>query len=122
RANLVLKAAEFGLDVPDDDLTKILAVVKERETRGYTFEVADASLELLMRRHDGWRQPFFEVESFRATIEKREDDGTLAEATVKVRAQDDRRIATAEGAGPVGALDNALRSALQPDRKSTRLN
>jgi 2-isopropylmalate synthase len=114
RANLVAKANEFGMDVPESELRDLLGVVKDRETRGYTFEVADASLELLMRRNDGWRQPYFEVESFRATIDKREDDGTLAEATVKVRADGQRRIATAEGAGPVGALDNALRLALEP--------
>ena len=114
RSNLVLKAREFDVAVTDEELPKLLVVVKDLETRGYTFEVADASLELLMRRHDGWRQPYFEVESFRATIEKREEDGTLAEATVKVRAEGQRRIATAEGAGPVGALDNALRLALEP--------
>jgi 2-isopropylmalate synthase len=114
RANLVAKAREFDVTVEEAELPKLLAVVKEMETRGYTFEVADASLELLMRRRDGWRQPFFEVESFRASIEKREDDGSLAEATVKVRANGQRRIATAEGAGPVGALDNALRLALEP--------
>jgi len=114
RANLVLKAREFDVTIAEQELPKLLSVVKELETRGYTFEVADASLELLMRRHDGWRQPYFEVESFRASIEKREDDGTLAEATVKVRAEGQRRIATAEGAGPVGALDNALRLALEP--------
>jgi len=74
--------------------------------------VADASLELLMRRCDGWRQPFFEVESFRASVDQRAEHGTLAEATVKVLAGGERLIATAEGAGPVGALDNALRAAL----------
>ena len=114
RANLILKAEEFGVAFPADELPKLLAVVKEMETRGYTFEVADASLELLMRRQDGWRQPYFEVESFRASIEKRQDDGTVAEATVKVRASGERRIVAAEGAGPVGALDNALRLALEP--------
>jgi 2-isopropylmalate synthase len=113
RANLVAKAQEFEVAIDDDELPKLLAEVKDRETRGYTFEVADASLELLMRRHDGWRQPFFDVESFRSTIDKREDDGTVAEATVKVRANGERRIAAAEGQGPVSALDNALRKALE---------
>jgi 2-isopropylmalate synthase len=114
RANLVLKAREFGVDVANEALPGLLDTLKQKETRGYTFEVADASLELLMRRSDGWRQPFFDVESFRATIDKRESDGTLAEATVKVRTPSGRRIATAEGHGPVGALDNALRLALEP--------
>ncbi|MFN2543613.1 MAG: citramalate synthase [Actinomycetota bacterium] len=114
RANVVAKAKEFGVDVADDELARVLGVLKDKETRGYTFEVADASLELLLRRNDGWRQPFFEVESFRATIDKREDDGTQAEATVKVRAEGQRRMAAAEGHGPVSALDNALRLALEP--------
>jgi 2-isopropylmalate synthase len=116
RSNLAMKAREFDVDLTDDELPKLLAVVKEKETAGYTFEMADASLELLMRRSDGWQQPFFDVESFRATIDKRENDPEtpLAEATVKVRTPSGRRIATAEGHGPVGALDNALRHALEP--------
>jgi len=114
RANLVLKAREFGVDVGDEELPGLLDTIKEKETRGYTFEVADASLELLMRRTTAWRQPFFDVECFRSTIDKRESDGTLAEATVKVRTPSGRRIAAAEGHGPVGALDNALRLALEP--------
>ena len=114
RANLMKKLEDFGVAVADDVVGDVLRRVKDQEASGYTFEVADASLELLIRRHDGWRQPFFEVESFRAQVDKKEADGTLAEATVKVRAGERRLIATAEGAGPVGALDNALRSALQP--------
>ena len=116
RSNIAMKAREFGVELADDEVPKLLATVKEKETLGYTFEVADASLELLMRRSDGWQQPFFEVESFRASIEKRESDSEtpLAEATVKVRTPGGRRIATAEGHGPVGALDTALRNALEP--------
>ena len=114
RANLVQKLEDFGVHLPENAVAEVLRRVKEQEAAGYTFEVADASLELLIRRHDGWRQPFFEIESFRAQVDKREADGALAEATVKVRAGERRLIATAEGAGPVGALDNALRSALQP--------
>jgi 2-isopropylmalate synthase len=115
RATLTMKAKEFDLELHDAAVPGLLEELKDREARGYTFEVADASLELLMRRHDGWVQPFFEVESYRTSVEKREDaDGTLAEATVKVRASGERHISTAEGHGPVGALDNALRKALAP--------
>ncbi|HXF56560.1 MAG TPA: citramalate synthase [Actinomycetota bacterium] len=112
RSTLELKAREFGLPLTPEELARLVPVVKEKEARGYTFEVADASLELLMRRANGWRQPFFEVESFRVTVDKRAGDGALAEATVKVRVDGARHIATAEGHGPVGALDNALREAL----------
>ncbi|MBI4261008.1 MAG: citramalate synthase [Actinobacteria bacterium] len=111
RSTLVLKARELGIDIRGVDLVGLLRTLKEKETGGYTFEVADASLELLIRRHDGWRQPFFEVESFRVSVDRRADQ-SVAEATVKVRAGGERHITTAEGAGPVGALDNALRQAL----------
>jgi 2-isopropylmalate synthase len=114
RSTLAMKAGELGLRLTPQELGALVPVIKERESAGYTFEVADASLELLMRRHDGWRQSFFEVESFRVSVDKREGDGPLAEATVKVRAGGERLIAAAEGHGPVGALDNALRTALTP--------
>jgi 2-isopropylmalate synthase len=112
-ATLRMKAAEFGVELSDDAIPGLLSELKDREARGYTFEVADASMELLMRRHDGWQQEFFEIESFRAHVERRPgDDETLAEATVKVWTNGKRHIESAEGHGPVGALDNALRKAL----------
>jgi 2-isopropylmalate synthase len=92
----------------------VLDDLKDREARGYTFEAADASLELMMRRAAGWEQPFFTVESFRVHVEQRTEDleDVLAEATVKVVTNGTRHIESAEGQGPVGALDNALRKAL----------
>ena len=111
-ASLKMKAGQFGLELSDDAIPKLLAELKDREARGYTFEVADASLELLMRRHDGWKQPFFDVESYRVHVERRQEEEALAEATVKVRAGGGRHVESAEGHGPVGALDNALRKAL----------
>jgi len=111
-ASLKMKAGQFGLELSDDAIPKLLAELKDREARGYTFEVADASLELLMRRHDGWKQPFFDVESYRVHVERRQEEEALAEATVKVRAGGGRHVESAEGNGPVGALDNALRKAL----------
>jgi 2-isopropylmalate synthase len=115
-ATLRMKAAEFGLDVREGAVPRLLDELKDREARGYTFEVADASLELLMRRADGWTQPFFEVESYRVHVEERVgDESPLAEATVKVVTKGTRHIESAEGQGPVGALDNALRKALTND-------
>jgi 2-isopropylmalate synthase len=114
KSTLEMKAAELGLSLTDAELGHLVPLVKEQEAAGYTFEVADASLELLIRRNDGWRQPFFEVESFRVSVDQREGETSLAEATVKVRAEGARLISTAEGHGPVGALDNALRTALAP--------
>jgi 2-isopropylmalate synthase len=116
-ATLRMKAAEFGLNLDDPSIPKLLDELKDREAHGYTFEVADASLELLMRRAEGWSQPFFRVESYRVHVEERVGDGEppLAEATVKVRTNGTRHIESAEGQGPVGALDNALRKALSND-------
>ena len=113
-ATLHMKSDEFGIDVADATIPAILTELKERESRGYTFEVADASLELLMRHASGWRQPFFQIESFRVHVEQRMDDQeeALAEATVKVVTNGTRHVESAEGHGPVGALDNALRKAL----------
>jgi 2-isopropylmalate synthase len=113
-ATLRMKAVEFGIDLPEEGVARLVADLKAREARGYTFEVADASLELLMRRAGGWEQPFFRIESYRVHVEERVDDGEppLAEATVKVRTNGTRHIESAEGHGPVGALDDALRKAL----------
>jgi 2-isopropylmalate synthase len=112
RSTLQMKASELGVELHDATVPALLADLKEREARGYAFDVADASLELLIRRNDGWRQPFFDVESYRVHVEQRDGEEPLAEATVKVRANGARHIESAEGHGPVGALDNALRKAL----------
>ena len=112
RANLLRKAAELGVPLEPSEAGAALESIKEREAAGYAFEAADASLELHLRRLAGWTQPYFEFESFRVTVEDRRGGVEPAEATVKVLAGGRRHIATAEGAGPVGALDNALRAAL----------
>ena len=113
-ATLRMKAEELDVELSDASIPTLLADLKAREARGYTFEAADASLELLMRRAAGWRQPFFEIESFRVHVEQRvgDEEEALAEATVKVVTNGTRHIESAEGHGPVGALDNALRKAL----------
>jgi len=114
RSTIVLKGKELGIDLEaDKDLaTQILASVKDLEHVGYHFEAADASLELLMRRLAGMEREFFRLESFRVTIEKREGGEIASEATVKLWARGERHIATAEGNGPVNALDRAMRLAL----------
>ncbi len=119
-ATIRMKAAELGLELGDDAIPAVVAQIKERESRGYAFDVAEASLEILMRRAGGWSQPFFEVESYRVHVEERvgDDEPPLAEATVKVRTQGTRHIESAEGQGPVGALDTALRKALANDYPS----
>src|SRR6185437_1667196 len=88
--------------------------VKELEAHGWSFEAADASFELLVRAEmaGGVVARPFSLESYRVQVEHREDGAVVSEATVKVRVRGERIIATAEGNGPVNALDEALRVAL----------
>ena len=114
RASIELKGRELGFDLAarPDVLTRVTDRVKELEARGYTFEAADASFELLLRAEvDGGRPSFFDVESWRVFTESR-GGRTESEATVKVHAGGQRVVATAEGNGPVNALDCALREAI----------
>jgi 2-isopropylmalate synthase len=116
KSTLALKAQEIGLEVDGDALTKVTEQLKTLEHQGFHFEAADGSLELLMRRAGGWEQTFFVLESFRVTVEHRNDrpePEVVTEATVKVRIGGERRVETAEGNGPVNALDAALRKAVK---------
>jgi 2-isopropylmalate synthase len=119
KSTLTLKAKELGISLDGPQLNDLIDTLKRMEHDGYHFEVADASLELLMRRATGWEPRWFEVESFRVITD--DDDpvsaslsgtGVTTEATIKVHLDGERVIATAEGNGPVNALDTALRSAL----------
>jgi 2-isopropylmalate synthase len=115
RASVELTAGELGLDLAGhpDAVTSVVATVKDREARGWSFEAADASLELLMRDALGaGRAAPFVLESYRVITEHRADGGVVAEATVKLLVDGERLIATEEGNGPVNALDAALRAAL----------
>ncbi|NTU90151.1 MAG: citramalate synthase, partial [Actinobacteria bacterium] len=114
RASLVSKAAELGVDLSDDPAltAHILEDVKERENEGYSYEVADGSLALLLHAHLADRVDHFKLESFRVIAEKREDGRVMTEATIKVHVGGKRFIATGEGNGPVNALDVALRQAI----------
>jgi 2-isopropylmalate synthase len=119
RSTLAMKAAELGLDLDDGVLGGVLDELKRLEHEGYHFEVADGSLELLLRRASGWEPDYFSVESFRvitdhANVPAGADDMTSTEATVKVQVGESRMLATAEGNGPVNALDAALRQAIGP--------
>ena len=121
KSTLVLKAKELGLDLDGPQLAEVVEQLKRLEHEGYHFEVADGSLELLMRRVDRMgarlvrrrvvprdhRRP-----SRRRHAHRRDAATVTTEATVKVHVGGERVIATAEGNGPVNALDHALRTAL----------
>jgi len=118
KSTLEMKAREIGLELGAKELNAVVGLLKELEHDGYHFEVADGSLELLMRSATGWEQTFFTLESFRVIVDHRPSDvegepaEIVTEATLKVRVDGERVIATAEGNGPVNALDNALRQAI----------
>ena len=121
RSTLELKAQQMGLELDGKALGDVVETLKRLEHEGYHFEVADASLELLMRGAGGWEQPFFRVESFHVDMVHR-GAGSRAwneisvdvdtEAVVKVWVGDDRLVGIGEGNGPVNAIDTALRSVL----------
>jgi 2-isopropylmalate synthase len=110
RSTLALKAEELGLSLHSDALDEVLTTLKSLEHRGFHFEVADGSLELLLRRATGWTPDFFDLETFRVISDH--NGKAMTEATVKVRVSGERVVATAEGNGPVNALDSALRQAI----------
>jgi 2-isopropylmalate synthase len=125
RSTLSMKADELGLELDGEVIGRVLDELKRLEHEGYHFEVADGSLELLLRRATGWVADFFAVESFRVITDhdqRNEADGSgaaaddragvMTEATVKVHVGSERIVATAEGNGPVNALDGALRAAI----------
>ncbi len=114
RSTLAMKAEEIGLELDGSVLGGILDDLKTLEHAGYHFEVADGSLELLLRRATGWESDFFTVESYRVVADHTGDEHgvVLTEATVTVRIGDERFVATAQGNGPVNALDAALRSCI----------
>ncbi len=117
RASVELKGKELGYDLSGDKaaLGRVVDRVKDMEARGYTFEAADASFELLLRDElvPGRDHRYFSVESWRVIVERRTDGAVVSEATVKVTAKGERVVATGEGNGPVNALDKALRIALE---------
>ncbi len=113
RSNVLAKAGELGLDLGGDPelATAILDQIKDAEHRGYAFEAADASFELLVRRTAGILPAWFELEGYRVVIERgRADD--RSEAIVRLLLGERRVVAVGEGVGPVHALDQALRRGL----------
>ena len=126
RSNVLAKASELGLDLEADaELgARVLDRVKELEHHGYAFEAADASFELLVRREAGRLEDLFELEGYRVIVERRPDGSDLSEATVRLRVKGERVMAAGEGVGPVHALDQGLRRALEdrfPELESIRL-
>jgi 2-isopropylmalate synthase len=112
RGNIVDKARQFNLDVESLDVRSVLERIKELESQGFTFEGAEASVELMLRRTHPAYVPPFEMLDFKVMTLQRRRRGLTAEATVKVRVGPKIMHTVAEGNGPVNALDAALRKSL----------
>ena len=125
KGNVIDKAQQFGLDVNSDVASEIVTQIKDLEAQGFTFESAEASVNLMVRRMEPNYQKPFELIDFMTVVEYRQGRGVVAEATVKVRVGDQIFHTAAEGNGPVNALDAALRKALKdvyPQLENIRLD
>lgn len=126
-SNILYKAAEFGIDLESRDPTvrKILNQLKELEHQGFQFEAAEGSFEILMKKALKEHKKFFELLGFRVIVEKKQEDAPpFSEATIMVRVGDQIEHTAAVGNGPVNALDNAIRKALEkfyPELKEVKL-
>ncbi|HNV23963.1 MAG TPA: citramalate synthase, partial [Candidatus Omnitrophota bacterium] len=104
---------DIALDKKSPEAKELLNNLQEKEHQGYQFEAADASFELFIKRSFKKYKPFFELEGFKVTTEKRNDGKVFAEASVRLKVEGKERFSASEGDGPVDALDKALRHALE---------
>jgi 2-isopropylmalate synthase len=112
RGTVEARAEQAGVALDAAAATRTVDRLKELESRGFQFEAADGSFDLLLRRESGEHVPLFRLEAFRVIVEKREDGRVQTEATIKIWVEGERYVRTAEGNGPVNALDRALRDAI----------
>ncbi|MBI4654704.1 MAG: citramalate synthase [Nitrospirae bacterium] len=127
KSNIIRKAKEFNLKIDPESpkVAQIVREMKELENQGFQFEGAEASFELLMKKTFGLHRKFFDLIGFRVIVEKRkEGEAPLSEATIMLRVDGRLEHTAATGNGPVNALDNALRKALDgfyPQLKQVKL-
>jgi 2-isopropylmalate synthase len=112
KGTVIARAAQAGVALDDAGAARAIERVKELEHRGYHFEAADGSFELLLRKEAGEYQPLFRLEHWRVIVEMGHMGHVETEATIKLWVDDERYVRTAEGNGPVNALDRALRDAI----------
>ncbi|MFZ8871632.1 MAG: citramalate synthase [Candidatus Nanopelagicaceae bacterium] len=116
RASIELKSQELGISLGDDKAipSRIVERVKDLEARGFTFEAADASFELLLREEiEGKRPKYFTIDSWETTVDQSSDRQVTSRANVIVTSRGKRIESTGVGNGPVNAIDNALRNGLE---------
>ena len=109
RGNLLSKAEEHGVEVgSNENVAEVLNEIKNLESQGFSFEAAEASVAMMLKRQEAGYKPPFELIDFFVNVEHRQGRGIFAEATVKVRVEGEVLHTAAEGNGPVNALDAAL--------------
>ena len=126
KSNIEYKAKELGIDLGTNglDSRSIVSEIKRMEKEGFQFDVADGSFKIILQKLTEQFQPCFELESYRVNMEKNKGQPCLSHATIKISVNGKEAITAAEGDGPVNALDNALRKALDsffPDLDTMRL-
>ncbi len=112
KANILMNLRKYRLEEKPDKLKEIIKTLQDKEHEGYQYEVAGASFELLARRILGLNRHYFDLEGFRVIVEKRNGE-PITEATIKIKVGEETQLMAAEGDGPVHALDQALRKALE---------
>ncbi|SDU21279.1 citramalate synthase [Desulfobacula phenolica] len=114
KSNIEYKAKEMGMNMGKSGVNghQIVSSIKELEDDGFEFDAAEASLKLIMEKLTEQFVPYFELESFRVTVEKDKERPCCSHAMIKIKVDKETEITAAEGDGPVSALDNALRKAL----------
>jgi 2-isopropylmalate synthase len=112
KGTILARAADAGIELDEAAAARVVERVKEREHRGYHYEAADGSFELLLRKECGDYEPLFTLEHWRVIVEMGHMGHVETEATIKLWAGGERYVRTAEGNGPVHALDRALREAI----------
>lgn len=120
RGNLLEKAERHAIVLSPEQAGEALREIKRLESQGFSFEAAEASVIVMLRRRQPGYMPPFELIDYSAEVEHRQGRGTFAEATVKVRVGGEVAHTAAEGNGPVNALDAALRKALAPHYPAIR--
>ncbi|RPI06500.1 MAG: citramalate synthase [Ignavibacteriae bacterium] len=116
RSNVLFKVKELGVELDDRSpaVQNIVDEIKDMEHYGYSYEDAEGSFELMVKRHTGEMKQFFDLERFRVSIQKDSlEKEARSEALIKIRVGDETEITAAEGDGPINALDSALRKALE---------
>ena len=112
KGTVLQRAEATGVELDAAAAARVVERVKQLEHEGFHFEAADGSFDLLIRRETGEYAPLFRLESWRVIAEKREDGRVQTEATIKIWVEGERYVRTAEGNGPVNALDKSLRAAI----------